>query len=500
MASSNQIHDIVIIGAGISGVNAAYRVQTTLPNHSYTILESRSAIGGTWDFFKYPGIRSDSDMHTFGFPFQPWQEQKSIASGNSICAYIRDTAKQYGIDKHVEFNSKVTDARFSSQDQRWRLSVQVDGEKTVEYTARYILLCSGYYDYEKPLPSTITGLENFQGTIIHPQFWPSDLDYTNKNIAIVGSGATAVTLLPSLAERAAHVTMIQRSPGYLITLPNRRSPLANFLHWALPTILAQKLIRIQFLLLPFLFFKFCRGFPNAARKVMQRRTERQLPKTVPHDPHFHPAYNPWEQRLCACPDGDFFETLHSERASIATGQIDTMTSDSILMQPLRGAGEEKGKRIPADIIVTATGLKIRMAGGIVPKVDGQDLKIGEKFIWKGMMLQDLPNCAFVIGYTNASWTLGADAAAQHFCRIVRTMEAKGKGIVVPRVQEGESMTEAPVLNLNSTYVKRAEKELPKVSDRAPWLPRQNYFTDLWDAKYGDLGSALEFVDRAEEAS
>ncbi|KAL9091022.1 MAG: hypothetical protein Q9159_001648 [Coniocarpon cinnabarinum] len=490
MASTENCYDVVIIGAGISGINAAYRLQSSLPAYTYTILESRGGIGGTWDFWKYPGIRSDSDMHTFGFPWRPWTEQKAIGDGPSIKRYICDTAAMYGIDKKVQYYHKVTAADWSSDTQRWNLPVLVNGEKQTQYSARFILLCSGYYNYNEPLPTNIAGLENFNGTIVHPQFWPEKLDYANKKIAIIGSGATAVTLLPNLAEQAERVTMVQRSPGYLISLPSSSGSDQSLIRRILPAWFIQKLVRVQFLLVPWLFFLFCRKYPNAARRVMRKRTEPQLPENIPHDPHFHPRYNPWEQRLCACPNGDFFAALRSGRAGVATGQIQNMTEREIVM--------EGGERIEADIIVTATGLKMQMAGGIAPSVDGQTMRIPDKFLWKGIMLQDLPNCLFVIGYTNASWTLGADAAAQHFVRLLKHMQSRGKGVVVPRVTNPEELREKPVMNLNSTYIQRAKDQLPKVSDSAPWLPRQNYFADLIEAKIGDVSAGLEFVDRHNE--
>lgn len=482
MALDNS-YDVTIIGAGISGINAAYRVQTQLPDLTYTILESRGGIGGTWDFWKYPGIRSDSDLHTFGFPWQPWTEQKAIADGESIVKYIRATAAQHGIDQKVQYRHKVVRAEWSSDQQLWQLGALVNGEKEVIYHAKYMLLCSGYYDYEEALPATINGLENFKGTVVHPQFWPEDLDYADKRVAIIGSGATAVTLLPNLASTAKQVTMVQRSPGYLVSLPQSNA-LDNFMRRYLPTWLTHRLTRLRFLVIPFLFFNFCRAYPNAARRMMRKNTERQLPKTIPHDPHFHPSYNPWEQRLCVCPDGDFFSCLRRGKGNIATGHIKTMTEKEIIM--------ESGERIPADIIVTATGLKIQMAGGISPIVDKKTINIGDKFIWKGMMLQDLPNAAFVIGYTNASWTLGADAAAQHFIRLVNHMRKEGKTSAVPRVTNKEELQVMPVLNLNSTYVKKATDRLPKVADKGPWKNRRNYFSDLMEAKIGDISTGLQF--------
>lgn len=477
-------YDIVVVGAGISGINAGYRIQTMLPNYKYTILEARGGIGGTWDFFKYPGIRSDSDLHTFGFPWQPWTEQKSIADGESIVNYIKDTASQHGISDHVQFHRRVTSADWSSEQQHWKLDISInDGEKKTRYHTRFVMWASGYYDYQEPLATSIAGLENFKGTTVHPQFWPSDLDYADKRIVIVGSGATAVTLLPSLAKTAQHVTMLQRSPGYLVTMP-QHDPLESFMRKVFPMWIVHKIVRLKWLMMPWLFFNFCRTFPNAARKVMRTRTEKELPKNVPHDPHFEPAYTPWQQRLCVCPDGDFFQCLHEGKADVATGQIETMSSDTITLK--------SGQEIKADIIVTATGLKVQMIGGSGLSVDGEAIKVGQKFFWKGLLLQDVPNSAFVVGYTNASWTLGADATAQHFARIIKTMHSRGDTAVIPRLEDESKLKELPLLNLNSTYVTRGEGMLPKAASSAPWKPRSNYFSDYWEARIGNISTGLEF--------
>jgi len=448
-------YDVVIIGAGISGINLAYRLQTQLPDYSYTILEARGGIGGTWDFFKYPGIRSDSDLHTFGFSWQPWIENKTIADGASIVNYIKQTAASHGITEHVQFHHKLVAADWSSDQQAWRLSVTAD-EKDKTFHARFLMLASGYYDYEEAMPSVIPGIENFKGTVVHPQFWPKDLDYADKRIVIVGSGATAVTLLPRLAETAAHVTMLQRSPSYLLNQPqdDASERLARRL---LPTYLLHKFLRFKYLLLPWLFFNFCRTFPTAARNLLRTATTAQLPSTIAHDPHFEPTYNPWEQRMCVCPDGDFFKSLHAGRADVATGLISTLTPSSILLQT--------GQSLPADIIITATGLKIQMCGGARLTVDNRPIRIADKFVWKGIMLQDVPNCGLFVGYTNASWTLGADASAQHLCRILKRMRDQGNGAVVPRLEHPEALKTLPLLNLNSTYLKRAEGRCPRRGTR-----------------------------------
>ena len=476
-------YDMIIIGAGISGINAAYRVQTELPNYKYTIFESRGAIGGTWDLFRYPGIRSDSDLHTFGFPWRPWSDKKAIADGTSIRNYVQKSAETYGIDRKIQFHHKVLAADWSSNEQRWALSVDADGEKTTVY-ARFIILSTGYYDYSEPLQASIPGLDSFKGKVIHPQFWPEDYDYSNKNMIIIGSGATAITLLPIVAEKAAKVTMLQRSPTYVIALPTE-DPTGNFIRRFLPNWLAFKIVRWKFLVLPFLFFKFCRGFPNAARKVLRKRTMEHLPKTIPHDPNFKPKYNPWEQRMCVCPDGDFFKALKRGNADIVTDSIDTVTEHGITTQ--------NGTKLDADVIVTATGLKMQLAGGAKISVDGKFVNPGDKFMWKGMMLQDMPNAAFVIGYTNASWTLGADATAKHVCRMLKYMDKAGLESATPRVGKDERLVESPVMNLNSTYLEKAKGTLPKAGDSGPWQPRSSYLTDIWVSSYGNLTKGIHFA-------
>jgi cation diffusion facilitator CzcD-associated flavoprotein CzcO len=474
--------DVIIVGAGISGINAGYRVQTELPNYKYTILESRDAIGGTWDLFRYPGIRSDSDLHTFGFPWRPWSDKKVIADGTLIRNYVKASAEQYGIDRKILFHHKLLAANWSSDEQRWALNVDTDGEKVTFY-ARFVIFSTGYYDYNEPLQASIPGLENFKGKVIHPQFWPEDYDYSNKKMVIIGSGATAVTLLPVIAQKAARVTMLQRSPTYVMALPVE-DQMGNFMRKFLPQWLAFKLVRWKFLIVPLLFFQFCRAFPNAAKGILRKRTSALLPKNIPHDPNFKPKYNPWEQRLCICPNGDFFKALRKGNADIVTDTIETVTEHGITTQ--------NGTKLDADIIVTATGLKMQIGGGSRISVNSKPLTIGAKFMWKGMMLQDLPNAAFVIGYTNASWTLGADATARHVCRMLRYMDKNGMESATPRVGKDEKLSASPVLNLNSTYIEKAKGTLPKAGDRGPWQPRSNYLTDHWVASHGNLTTGIHF--------
>lgn len=474
--------DVVIVGAGISGINTGYRIQDEFPNYSYTILEARGQMGGTWDLFKYPGIRSDSDLHTFGFSWRPWSMPNAIAEGPAIKQYMKESAAMYGIDKHIQYHHKLISADWSSDTQQWNLSVVSNGESKI-YRARFVVLGTGYYNYDTPLEAKIPGLDRFQGKVIHPQFWPEDLDYKNKKFVVIGSGATAVTLIPNLVDAGAEkVTMLQRSPTYIIPLA-QSDPITRITRRILPSWLSQRITRARFLVLPFLFFRFCRAFPNAAKKLLTKAAQKQTPANVPVDPHFTPSYNPWEQRLCVCPDGDFYKSLRGGRADIVTDHIDTVTESGLVTK--------NGTTLDADIIVTATGLKLQMAGGACISVDGKAININDKFLWKGVMLNDVPNLAFVIGYTNASWTLGANTTAQICCRLLHRMDKNGETSCVPRVVPGSLKSRSP-LNLNSTYIVKAKGSMPQAGDKAPFLPRENYLMDFPSATYGDLTRNMEF--------
>ena len=480
----NDLYDIIIVGAGISGINTAYRIQTDTPSAKYTMLEARGDLGGTWDLFRYPGIRSDSDLYTFGFTWRPWTKRMVIADGDSIREYMRESAAMYGIDRKIQYHRKLVSANWSSEQQAWDLLVDEEG-RTTHFHARFVILSTGYYNYDEALSSHIPGIDNFTGTIVHPQFWPEDLNYQDKKIVVVGSGSTAVTLIPSLAKTASHVTMLQRSPSYILPRPTN-DPFAHWAHRILPTSLAHHLTRLKFLILTFLFIKLCTYRPLTARKMIRKATLRELPATIPHDPHFPPRYNPWEQRLCVCPDGDFFRTLRAGKASIVTDTIQKITPTSIHLQ--------SGQTLDPDLIVTATGLKLKIAGGALISIDNNPITISEKFLWKGMMLQDVPNMATVIGYTNASWTLGAETTAHLISRLLQHMKANKSTSATPRLEPHiqNEIKPIPALNLSSTYVLRGAKELPRTGDKAPWQPRTSYFWDLWTAKFGTVTDGLEF--------
>ncbi|SPQ20403.1 34906317-a913-4ec6-a215-1e6ba1def210 [Thermothielavioides terrestris] len=478
--------DILIIGAGISGINAAYRIQTEGPaDTTYAILERRSSLGGTWDLFRYPGIRSDSDIFTFGFPWYPWKHKSTLASGDQIKAYMTQAAQSQGIDHHILYDHSVVSANWSSADKNWELQVAVAGrDQPATFRARFVLLGTGYYDYEKPLETEIPGIDRFAGKVIHPQFWPKDYDYTNKNVVIIGSGATAVTLLPAMAETAKHVTMLQRSPGYIFSLPSN-GLITALLFAVLPAAAAHYLSRMFWLVTGHLRTWFCRTWPGLAKIVIRRATQRQLPPHIPWDPHFRPRYNPWEQRFCACVDGDFFAALRSGKADVATGTIRTVTADAIELNP---GGSVAALR--PDVIVTATGLRLRFGGGIAFRVDGgPPVRWCDRFAWRSAMLQDVPNLLFLTGYEAASWTLGADVSARLLVRVLRRMRETGAQVAVPRVRA--PMPEKSMMSLTSTYLKNVREVLPK-GGTGVWAPKTNYFADMARARWGSLDADLEF--------
>lgn len=396
---------------------------------------------------------------------------------------MEESAEQYGIDRNIKFHHRLVAANWTPGEQQWRFDVDTD-EGTKNISARFLILGTGYYDYNEPLRTTIPGLYNFKGQVVHPQAWPEDLDYLGKKIVIIGSGATAVTLVPVLAEKAAKVTMLQRSPSYVLSQPSV-DPIGRFMHMVLPKSLAFTLVRWKFLILPFLFYQFCRAFPNAARFLLRKRAEGQLPKNVPHDPNFNPTYNPWEQRLCVCPDGDFYRALRAGTADVVTDKIETVTETGIMT--------ESGKTLSADIIVTATGLKLQLAGGAKITIDAKPLIPAEKYIWNGQMIQDVPNAVLIVGYTNASWTLGSDSTAINVCRLLKHMDKNGMAYATPRVPEGPKMASRPMIDLNSTYISKARSILPLAGDKGPWKPRVNYIIDHWTANYRCVTTDMEFT-------
>ena len=475
--------DVLIVGAGLSGIGAAYRLQTECPAKSYAILEGRAASGGTWDLFRFPGVRSDSDMFTLGYPFRPWKQTQAIASGSTILDYIRSTAREFGIDRHIRYRQRVVSASWDSAASRWTVAVEVDEPPGRHvYTCSFLYLCSGYYSYEGGYQPEFPGQDRFQGRIVHPQKWPEDLDCDGRQVVVIGSGATAVTLIPALAARTAHVTMLQRSPSYILTLP-AEDPIARGLHRFLPEKWAGRAARWKNVTVTLAFYQLCRRRPDRAKRVLGAAARRQLPDGYRLDPDFTPRYNPWDQRMCVVPDGDLFAVIRAGKASIVTDEIDTFTETGIRLR--------SGQELAADIIVTATGLRLVACGAIRLDVDGAEVRPGEKFVYRGFMLSDVPNFAMCVGYTNASWTLRADLTSQSVCRLINHMDRHGYPQSVPRLRDAEARPR-PLLDLTSGYVQRAADLLPKQGDRPPWRLRQNYVLDYLSARFGDLTESLEF--------
>ena len=469
--------DLVIVGAGMSGIDAAYRLQTLCPDKSYLILEMRDRIGGTWDLFRYPGVRSDSDMYTLGFPFRPWASDVSIAKGDAIRDYVEATAREFGIDRKIRFGHRVIGAHWSSAEGRW--TVETDQGRI---TCSFLFACSGYYDYAEGYRPDWDGEADFKGRIVHPQFWPDDLDVSGKKVAVIGSGATAVTLVPSLAERAAHVTMVQRSPTYIVARP-ARDRIAGALQRLLPLKTAGSAIRWKNVLLTIFMYNRTRKKPEKAAKWIKDMIRKQLPANYPVERHFSPPYKVWDQRLCLVPDGDLFTSIRSGRTSVATGAIERFTPTGLRLVT--------GEEVEADVIVTATGLVVKLFGGVKLSIDGEAVNPAERVIWKGMMLSGVPNYFLSFGYTNASWTLRSDVTAKAVCRLLNHMKSGGHNVCTPRPSD-EGMERHPVISFTSGYVQRALPFLPMQGARQPWIVPQNYVKDRFAMRFGPVDEDLEF--------
>jgi monooxygenase len=459
--------DVLVLGAGISGLGAAYYLQTRRPGTSYAILEAREALGGTWDLFRYPGIRSDSDLYTFGYEFKPWTDESSIAGADKILAYLRETATENGIEQKIRFRHRVLSASWSSPDARWTVQAERDGEP-VTFTCNWIFSATGYYRYDEGYTPTFTGRERFLGPIVHPQHWPDDLDYAGKRVVIIGSGATAVTLAPAMAGTAAHVTVLQRTPSYVLSVPTIDA-LAQVLRKLLGERRSHPLVRRKSIAVQRLIWQLCRRYPKRARALLRWATARQLPPGYPVDVHFNPPYQPWDQRMCVVPDGDLFAVLRNGTASMATGRIATFTEHGIEL--------ESGDVLEADIIVTATGLNLLPFGGISLTVDGKAVRLSDTVAYKGMMLSDVPNLAYAIGYTNSSWTLKVGLLCEHFCRLLEHMDTNDYDICYPEVAD-PGMRTRPLLDFGAGYVQRSIAALPKQGPTAPWLTSMNYQSDV----------------------
>jgi monooxygenase len=474
--------DVLIVGAGLSGIGAACRLRRQSPGKTFAILEAREAIGGTWDLFRYPGIRSDSDMHTLGYPFRPWIEAKAIADGASIRHYIRDTAREYGVDGAVRFRHRVERADWSSEQARWNVTVrrgnsgEGDTDETVQLTCSFLFVCTGYYRYDEGYTPDFPGVADFTGQIVHPQHWPQDLDYTDKQVVVIGSGATAVTLVPAMAGAAAHVTMLQRSPSYVMSLPSRDA-VADLLRRALPDRAAFPVIRSKNVALALLSFQLSRRAPKLVRSMLLKGATRQLPPGYDVGTHFTPRYDPWDQRVCFVPDGDLFKAVRSGRASIATDQIAGFTP--------KGLRLESGAELDADIVVTATGLNLLAIGGMTLSVDGVDVELSKTVAYKGMMLSGVPNFALALGYTNASWTLKCDLVSQYVCRLINHMDSRDYQVCTPLAPDSSQPLE-PLVDLKSGYVLRSLDSLPKQGAGVPWRLHQNYPRDVLLLRRGSL--------------
>ena len=521
--------DVLVIGAGLSGIGAAYHLQTRCPGKRYAILEARAASGGTWDLFKYPGVRSDSDMYTLGYRFRPWLGQKAITDGPSILQYIRDTAAEYGIDRRIRYGHRLTRASWSTADARWTVDVETTSTAAIEasvesktaphaetaaavdsasitsptrvtFTCSVLYSCMGYYDYRSGFIPDFPGIMNFQGTIVHPQQWPEALDYGNKRVVVIGSGATAITLVPAMAEQAAHVTMLQRSPTYVMARASRDG-LAQKFRAFMPERAAYAVTRWKNVVLSIGSYWLARTYPNFIKGLIVKRAKSALQdrgvmkggsaearqadaravEAFDVDTHFSPRYNPWDQRMCLAPDADFFRAMKVGKATVVTDVIETFTSNGVQLK--------SGKYLDADIIVTATGLQLRLISGIDILVDGQSIKPSETMVYKGMMFSGIPNFISAFGYTNASWTLKVDLTADYACRLLNYMDKRGYRQCTPR-QDDPAITAEPVLDFTSGYVQRALADLPSQGSRAPWRVHQNYVRDLMTIRFGKLDDGV----------
>ena len=475
--------DVLIVGAGLSGIDAAYHLQKLCPNKTYVIVEQRDRIGGTWDLFRYPGVRSDSDMLTMGYSFRPWTHPRSISPGADIRNYIEETARGEGIDRHIRFRHQIKRASWSSEEAKWTIEAVRNGAEAVTLKCNFLFSCAGYYRYSAGYTPEFPGIERFRGRVVHPQAWPEDLDYSGKRVVVIGSGATAVTLIPAMASTAAHVTMLQRSPGYMISLPGQDA-IANRLRRVLPMTWAYRLSRWKNVAFVTLVYQFSQRFPNFVKNGLIRQVRSHLGPDYDVATHFTPRYKPWEQRMCLVPDSDMFLALKSGRASVVTDQIETITEKGILLR--------SGRELEADILVTATGLVLEAFGGIELEVDGNRIDVSKALAYKGVMYSGVPNLASVFGYINASWTLKADLICNYVCRLLNLMDRKRVRQVTPRAGE-ETAAAMFVEKFTPGYFMRGLAKWPKQGSKAPWRVNQNYFRDAVALKWSSIDdSALEF--------
>lgn len=481
--NSMEHFDVLIVGAGLSGVGAAAHLTMECPNKTFTIFEGRNASGGTWDLFRYPGVRSDSDMYTLGYRFRPWSDPKAIADGPAILKYIRETAREFKIDDKIRYNHRVVSADWLYENALWTVEVDTGEERTpTKFTCKFLYLCTGYYDYEKGYTPEFPGFEDFQGQIVHPQKWTDDIDYENKKIIVIGSGATAVTLVPALAEKAEHVTMLQRSPTYIISVP-AKDKIANFLRSVLPAGAAYTISRWKNVLFGLGLYSLSRKHPELIKKIIAKLIRKKIGSELA-DEHFSPKYYPWDQRLCLVPDSDLFRSINDGKASVVTDRIARFTANGIELK--------SGKRLEADMIVTATGLVMKLLAGLKLYIEGTPVDLSKTLTYKGMMFSDIPNSALALGYTNASWTLKCDLTAQYICRMLNFMDEKGYDVCVPRLTDLSVKPEPPV-DFTSGYIQRAIHTLPKQGSKLPWRVNQNYVKDVKMFRRGKLeDGTMEF--------
>jgi cation diffusion facilitator CzcD-associated flavoprotein CzcO len=484
-----EVFDVVIVGAGISGIDAAYRISEQNPRFTYALLEQRERIGGTWDLFRYPGVRSDSDIFSLSFPFAPWPRDETIAEGAHIREYVTDTAHKYGIDRHIRFNTRVDAADWDSLTNHWTLTVTEKGvERTVR--ARYVFFASGYYSYDEPYNPEIPGLDTFGGTVVHPQFWPEELDYTGKNITVIGSGATAISLIPTLARTAAKVTMLQRSPTYIGSVARAHSS-TKMLRRILPVTTAHSVTRWYHALFTAAAVHLARKAPGLFKRILRKMAEDNLPAGYDVDTHFTPSYNPWDQRMCAIPEADLYVAISEDRAEVVTDHIDHVDATGITLT--------SGAHLDADIIVTATGLQLLALGGVAISLDGAEIKPQDRFVYKAHLLEDVPNLAWCVGYTNASWTLRADMTARSVAKMLQYMDSRGYTSAYPH-RGAEPMTEKPTWDLQAGYVLRAPHALPRSGTKRPWNVRQNFVIDALDHRFDRIDESMVFGRAGDRAA
>jgi monooxygenase len=484
--------DVLVVGAGISGIGAGCYLEREFPGRTYAILEARGAIGGTWDLFRYPGIRSDSDMHTLGYRFRPWTRAEAIADGPAILDYLTETARHYRVDRKIRLHHRVLSADWSSRDSRWTVVIERsdDGAEPLRMTCNFLASCCGYYRYDRGYLPDFPGRDRYGGTFIHPQHWPEDLDYRGKRVVVIGSGATAVTLVPAMADEAERVTMLQRSPSYIVSLPSE-DPIATFLRRWLPERAAYFLTRWKNVLLQTGVYRLSRWRPRLVRRLVRRGVKRHLPSGYDVDTHFNPRYDPWDQRMCLVPDSDLFEAISGGRAEIVTDEIETFTESGIRLR--------SGRELKAEIVISATGLDLLPLGGVRLAVDGSEVRVPEKLAYKGMMLRGVPNFIFAVGYTNASWTLKVDITFEYMCRLLRHMDEHGYAAATP-LNVGAGVSEEPFIDFSAGYVLRALDRFPKQGSKRPWRLDQNYARDVPMLRYGRIDDGAMAFSRSGAAA